>query len=75
MGASLADAEGDHLARLELAPALRRAQLGASGDHDDELLLGHVPVVGVGRLTGWDLEQAEPDLLGADLTADASAQA
>src|SRR5437868_5707067 len=75
MSATLAHGKADGVSRLELSPPVRRPELRAPGDYDDQLLLGNVPVVGVGGLPGRQLEQAESDLLGSQLPSQSRAQA
>ena len=67
MHAGLAAGEADDLALVQFAPALRRPQARPALDHDDELFLGQVPVVGVGGLAGRNLEEAEAEPLAARL--------
>src|ERR1019366_7030656 len=71
--ALLAAWERDDLARLELAPAGRCAQAHVPGEHDDQLLLAEVRVVGVGGLSGRQLPETRAEPPAAGLTAHAGA--
>ena len=68
MSAVLPHAARDGISGVELSPAIRRSQVRAACDHDDQLLLRHVPVVGISRLPGREFEEAESDLLAPQLS-------
>jgi hypothetical protein len=70
VGALRAEPEAQRLALLQLADPLGRAQRGAAGEDDHELLVGVVEVVRVGGLAGRHLPEAGADQLGAELVAD-----
>jgi len=71
--ALFADGKVEYLALFELTGSLRRAQGGAAGEDDYELLVGVVEVVRVGGLAWWQLPLAAADQLGPELVADAGA--
>src|SRR5206468_796446 len=71
--AFLPDPERDDLALIELAPAFDGPQARAALEDDDDLLLAHVPVVGVGRLARLDLGEAQSGLDGPRLATEARA--
>src|SRR5215213_1648436 len=54
----LAARKGDHLTVLALTPAVRGAEARTAAQHDHELLLRHMDVLGVGRLSRGQLPQA-----------------
>src|SRR3954447_26638434 len=70
-----ADAEGDHLALGQDAPAVGRAQVRRALEDDEHLLLAEVEVVGVGGLAGRQLPQAEADARRGELVAETGAPA
>ena len=65
--------EGEDVAGLELAPLAVGAHARTPHEHDEQLFLGEVVVVGVGRLAGLDLPDARAEALGLELPADARA--
>lgn len=67
MRAALATRERHNLTGCELAPALWRAQARPAVEHDDQLLLTEMMVIGVGSFPGRQLPQAQPEPLAARL--------
>jgi hypothetical protein len=74
VAALLASKKRDNVAWSEVAPPVWRAQARAPVQHDHELLLGEVVVVGVSGFTGRQLPQAQPEPLATRLAAETSAK-
>src|SRR5690348_2639454 len=73
VGAVLPAQEAHNVALTQLAPAGGRAQAELALEQHNQLLLAEVVVIGIGRLPGGYLPQAQSESLRAGLAAQAGA--
>ncbi len=74
MAALLAAKKRDDIAWCEVVPSIWRAQARATVQHDQELLLGKVVVVGVGGFSGRQRPETQPEPPATGLAAKTSAK-